>query len=46
MDLSYALSLIDKVKLVSEPIEDAEFLNECKEKYGGVEVYRKAKIVW
>ena len=46
MDLSYALSLIDKVKLVSAPIEDAEFLNECKEKYGGVEVYRRAKIVW
>jgi len=46
MDLSYALSLIDKVKLVSEPIDDAKFLNECKEKFGGVEVYRRAKIVW
>lgn len=46
MDLSYVLSLIDKVKLVSVPIEDAQFLKDCKEKYGGVEVYRRAKIVW
>ena len=46
MDLSYVLTLIDKVKLVTEPIEDPDILNECKEKYGGVELYRKAKIVW
>lgn len=46
MDLSYVLTLIDKVKLVSAPIEDPLFLKECKEKYGGVEVYRQATIVW
>ena len=46
MDLSYVLSLVDKVKLVSVAIDDASFLNDCKEKYGGVEVYRRAKIVW
>ena len=46
MDLSYVLSSSDKVKLVTEPINDSQKLMECKEKYGGLEVYRRAKLVW
>ena len=46
MDLSYVLSSSDKVKLVTEPINDSQKLMEYKEKYGGLEVYRRAKLVW
>ena len=43
MDLSYVLSPSDKVKLVTEPITDPIQLKEYKEKYGGLEVYRRGK---
>ena len=46
MDLNYVLSPSDKVKLVTEPIHDPQILKEHKEKYGGLEVYRAAKLVW
>ena len=46
MDLNYVLTLSDKVKLVTEPIEDKDILQNFKAKYGGVEVYKRAKTVW
>ena len=46
MDLAFVLSSSDKVKLVTEPIDDSQKLMEYKEKYGGLEVYRRAKLVW
>ena len=45
MDLNYVLTMSDKVKLVTEIMKIDE-VEKFKEKYGGLEVYKRAKIVW